>query len=708
MEMSPARRLGLTRTGLVLVVLLCLLGTAVPGGAQGLDAVAGQGTDISADVNASRPCDRNATSESGSDVELAPMTVTARGVPRPVSLTPGGVGVVEADEIARTAPLGLANAAARLAGVDVSDDSPYGADIAIRGLSRDSVVFLIDGCRVNMTTDLNGRFGLVNPMDVERIEILKGPASVLYGSGSTGGVVNIITKKGHFSEEPALHGETMATGGTNPQGGDLYGNLSYNAEDYWVLGSGSWREGDDYRSSGGDRVSNSKYSDWSGKLAAGWAWNKTQTTTMQYQHTEGSDIGIPGTGTANVPVGTELTLEDNDRQFFQVEHSVKPEGSALTESTLQLSYQKIERNPRIDKFAAGNLYLKPEAQYETQALNWKNVFELGDHTLVAGVDAWNWHYMHSTRVRKTLAGAVFIDTPTPNTDQTSAGLFAEDDWTLAEHWILNLGLRADGVFLDNESTPTIEASSHESLDWGAHVGLTWIFAPDWSMTGLVASSYRSPNILERFKNINLGGGLTEVGNPDLRSERSLFWEYGLHLADTNLRWDSSAFLNVVEDYIDSKSVSATRYQMSNVSRARIWGLDSSVDWRFAPAWSAYGNIAYTEGFDDKTGEALRFVAPLNGLAGLRQEVGGGFWWEAETQWAAEQHNVPDDVARGDAWAIANLRGGYGFELGGLDNELILALTNLFDTKYHNFLATSRGFELREPGFGSTLSWHVTF
>ncbi|MGE4553827.1 MAG: TonB-dependent receptor plug domain-containing protein, partial [Desulfovibrionaceae bacterium] len=595
-DKKPPRRLGLTRIGLVWAVLACLLGVAAPGGARAQDDAA------------------------GADVALTPMTVTARGVPRPTSLTPGSVGVIEADEIAETAPLGLADAAARLAGVDVSDDSPYGADISIRGLGRDSVVFLIDGCRVNMTTDLNGRFGLVNPMDVERIEVIKGPASVLYGSGSTGGVVNIITKKGRFEKDAAWHGETMATGSTNPQGGDLYGNLSYNSDRAWFLGSGSWREADDYRSGGGDRVSNSKFSDWSGKLAAGWAWSDTQSTMLQYQHTEGDGIGIPGKGTANVPVGAELTLEDNDRQFLQMEHSFKPEDSVLAESTLQLSYQKIERNPRIDKFAAGNYYLKPEAQYETQALNWKNVFELGSHTLVAGVDAWNWHYMHSTRVRKTLAGAVFTDTPTPNTDQTSAGIYVEDDWALAEAWILNLGLRGDGVFMDNESTRTIEAGSHESLDWGGHVGLTWIFAPDWSMTGLVAASYRSPNILERFKNINLGGGKAEIGNPDLRSERSTFWEYGLHLADQTLRWDSSVFLNQVEDYIGSTAVSPTVYQMGNVARARLWGVDSSVDWRFAEAWSAYGNIAYTEGFDDKTGEPLRFVAPLGGLLGLRQEL----------------------------------------------------------------------------------------
>ena len=649
-----------------------------------------------------------AEDDNATDVLLEPMTVTARGVAKPVSLTPGSVGVIESGEIAETTPLGLSNAAARLAGVDLSDDSPYGADISIRGLGRDSVVFLIDGCRVNMTTDLNGRFGLINPMDVERIEVLKGPVSTLYGSGSTGGVVNIITKKGRFTDEPQWHGETMATYSSNPQGVDLYANLSFNSPEFWAWLSGSWRDSHDYYSGGGDRVVNSSFTDFQGKLAMGLAWSETHETSFQYQHTEGSDIGIPGKGMTTMRDEVELTLEDNDRQFFQVEHAWRPEGMTLTESVLQVSYQKIERNPRIDKFSTPIESLKPEAIYETQAVNWKNVFEFGEDVLVLGLDAWNWHYMHSTRVRKMLAGAVFVDTPTPNTDQTSAGLFGEYDWHLAETWILNLGLRSDGVFVDNEETPTVEPSSHESLDWGAHVGLTWMLAPRWSMTGLAAASYRSPNILERFKNINLGGGMSEIGNPDLRAERSLFYEWGLHHVSSAIRADAAVFLNVVEDYIDRQVTNANVFQMANVSRARIWGVEGSLEWDFTPSWTVYANLAYAEGTDDKTGDHLRFVAPLNGLAGLRQDLGAGFWWAVETEWAAEQHNVPEDVARADSWGIVNLRGGYDFEFRELDNEIVVGLGNVFDTKYHNFLATSRGVELREPGIGLDLSWRVMF
>jgi len=137
---------------------------------------------------------------------LDEVLVTARGIPSPASKTPGSVGVVTAEDIRESGPVSVADALARIPGVTKTGDSAWGADVSIRGLGRDQVVVLIDGVRVNTTTDINGRLGVVNQNDIERIEVLKGPISALYGSGSIGGVVNIITKKGRFTKEGELHG----------------------------------------------------------------------------------------------------------------------------------------------------------------------------------------------------------------------------------------------------------------------------------------------------------------------------------------------------------------------------------------------------------------------------------------------------------------------------------------------------------------------
>jgi hemoglobin/transferrin/lactoferrin receptor protein len=657
---------------------------------------------------ASQASQANATA-TAREHTLETMTVTARGVAAPVSQTPGGVGVVTAEEIAELGPTGLADAATRLPGVDLSMDSPWGAEMSIRGLTRDSVVLLIDGCRVNTATDLNGRFGLINPMDVERMEVLKGPISSLYGTGSIGGVVNVITRKGRFTDAPEWHGELRAAYSSNPQGPDTYANLSYDTPDAWLWLSGGWRDHRSYYDGDEDRVRNSGFRDFQGKVATGRKWNDLNETTLQYQRTEGREIGVPGTGSAALPVAAQVTMEESNRIMAQLAHTFRPRGALLTESTLLVSYQLIQRNQRIDNFPAASavVLMRPAADHETYAVNWKNVLEVEAHRLVLGLDAWNWS-MRSSRVKTAKTGAISVDDPIPDTDQSSLGLFAEDDWRLAPDWTLNLGLRADGQSIHNQDIPPVAADTSRSLDWDGHAGLTWAFAPGWTMTGLAAASHRSPNMLELFKNISLSGGITEVGDPSLDAEKSLFFEYGLHRTTATLRTGASLFLNYVHGYIESEPVSATAYRMANLGRARLMGAEWEAEWDVTPGWTVYANAAYTEGRDETRREPLRFVAPLNGLAGVRHEMDSGLWFALETEWAAEQRNVPEGALRTEGWATFNARCGWAFEIRGVRNELTLAAENLANAHYRNHLATSRGIELYDPGLNVSGSWRMLF
>jgi outer membrane receptor for ferrienterochelin and colicin len=73
---------------------------------------------------------------------------------------------------------------------------------------------------------MNARLGFINPADVERIEVIKGPVSALYSSGSTGGVVNIITRKAKFTDGLEAHGRLAGSGSSNPGAGSAYGNFS--------------------------------------------------------------------------------------------------------------------------------------------------------------------------------------------------------------------------------------------------------------------------------------------------------------------------------------------------------------------------------------------------------------------------------------------------------------------------------------------------
>jgi hemoglobin/transferrin/lactoferrin receptor protein len=649
------------------------------------------------------------TGAEAASTTLDEVLVTARGVPAPASQTPGGIGVVTDEDIRESGAVSVADALARIPGVTKTGDSPWGAEINIRGLGRDQVVVLIDGVRVNTTTDINGRLGVINQADIARVEVLKGPISALYGSGSIGGVVNIITKKGRFTEKPEWHGEGSLTASSNPLGPDAYANLSYSSDSFWMLGSGGWRKAGSYYDGRGEKTHNSRFEDWQGKLAGAFKWGDEHSTMLQYQHMEGSDIGVPGGNSKGLPTNADVTLRDNDRKMLQVVHTWTPKGMALTESELDLSWQYLVRSPLLNNYSgAGNpAWRVPTGTHETLAGKWKNVFKLDSHTVVAGTEVWNWD-MRSRTMTMSTAGVTTYASSVPDASQLTSGVFAEDDWKLAPAWTLNLGGRADSVHITNQGGTAISGSGGEKNDanWGAHAGLTYAFSDPWSASLLAATSYRTPNILELYKNIPYSG-LTEKGDPNLKAEESRFVELSIKRQGESLRLTSALYANYIRNYITKQFTAATVLTMTNIKAAELYGAEQSVEWDFASGWTAYANAAYTQGRDETHATWLPFVAPLSGLVGVKQTI-GAWWWAVESQWAADQNNTPSGTKDGQSWATMNARAGYKMDAAGLKHEFTLGVNNLFNASYTNYLTTARGNVYREPGTNAYMNYHVSF
>lgn len=125
---------------------------------------------------------------------LTPITVTAStGSERPLERTPGSVEVIDSAMLEARGAVTLADALREASGVFVSPD---GGSISIRGTSREDVIILINGRRLAGEFSRQYEFNRILMTQVERIEIVKGPASVLYGSDALGGVINIITPGG--------------------------------------------------------------------------------------------------------------------------------------------------------------------------------------------------------------------------------------------------------------------------------------------------------------------------------------------------------------------------------------------------------------------------------------------------------------------------------------------------------------------------------
>ncbi|MCP4693860.1 MAG: TonB-dependent receptor [Desulfobacterales bacterium] len=326
--------------------------------------------------------------------------------------------------------------------------------------------------------------------------------------------------------------------------------------------------------------------------------------------------------------------------------------------------------------------------------------------------------MHLVVIAGGLTG---VDALLADARQLSAGVFAENDWVLTDAFVLNIGGRIDYIEAESEDlynwitppnpamTPTLkrEAEDKEDVSWGAHVGLTWNPAAQWSTTFIAASSYCTPDLFDRFKYIAFAGGAT-YGNPDLDPERSLFFEGGLHYDSSRLSVSGSLYLNNVDDLIAEQMVSPGLYRMENIDEARIYGGELEATFRFAPLWSAYGNMAYTRGANEKADENLSFIPPFNGLLGVAYNPALGWWGAVEMRWAADQDDVSPGESETPGWAAFDIMLGYRFDVSNTSHDILLTVHNLFDADYRNHLSTSRNIDLNEPGLNAVLAWKMEF
>ncbi|MDD9301386.1 MAG: TonB-dependent receptor [Desulfobacter sp.] len=217
---------------------------------------------------------------------LADILVTARGKDSSVCLTPGGTAVMESQDIFQAQDPSITNTLTQIPGVEKSSDSAWGSAVNIRGLGREQVVFLIDGTRVNTATDINARFGLINPNEIQRVEVLKGPISSLYGSGTMGGVINIITRKGTFSDQTRTSSTIGGSTGLNPQGFSAFGQTALNSKNFWIYAFGGRRDYDPYETGKGTVQDHSFFADDTLGLKSAVKWNPANLTQINIQYTK--------------------------------------------------------------------------------------------------------------------------------------------------------------------------------------------------------------------------------------------------------------------------------------------------------------------------------------------------------------------------------------------------------------------------------------
>ena len=369
--------------------------------------------------------------------------------------------------------MSLPNLLDRIPGAGKATDSTWGSEINIRGVGRDSVGFLIDGCWVKQATNTNARFGMIDPADIERVELLKGPISSLYGSGAIGGMVNIVTRSAKFTDAERFGGGLATSLQSNPNGYRTYAYEEFTGPRWFLFASQSYRNFGVFEDGGGDEVRNSQFHDYQARIRVGVRLAEEHVLEGQIQFFEGKKIGMPGNGTSPMPATADLTFPRVERMLYQLVYTYTPEDSWLRSSSVNFFYHPVERRFRVTNLplVMPTERISVSADYDNYGLRWINQVDAGEHILSGGLDLWQ---SKSETGRRTdpRSGAPIRDIPVPASQYRSLGAFLEDSWSLAEGLTLSGGARLDQIQVENNSSATFAADKNIDVAWSGHLGAT--------------------------------------------------------------------------------------------------------------------------------------------------------------------------------------------------------------------------------------------
>lgn len=680
------------------------------------------------------------------------VVVTASRREAKVFDSPYGISVISSDEIqsrqmSRTVPDILSEEpAVMVQKTSYGQGSPY-----LRGFTGFRNVFLIDGIRLNNSTFREGPNQYWNTVDtftVARLEMVKGPASVLYGSDAIGGAVNVISRDGKISlYPPLLRGESKG-GLIHPR---LYSRYSSaNKSDVlraeitgnkteqvnFIIG-GSLKDFNDLR--GGKEVGlqeKTGYQDNSGDVRAEYALTKDSMLTLAHQNVRQADAwrthrtiyGVAWQGTA---VGTDKKHSfDQGRQLTYLQYETKSPFTFSERIKASLSYQTqtedqitIKKDNKTDKQGFDVRTTGLWVQSETP------VYKFG--RIVAGIE----YYSDAvdSYLRKYNAAGALTNTEIQGPVADDAiynltGVFVQDELALTSKLDLTAGLRytraqarADKV-RDPVTTTQIELSD----SWNSTVGsarLLYRAGPNMNIYGGISQGFRAPNLSDLTRYDIAQSGQQEIPNTSLRPEKFVSYETGIKMRSEKWHTESSVFYTTINDMImryPTGAMVGSNYevQKANIGDGFMQGCEVKADYRISPQWSLFSGVAYIRGEVDtypasaqvKDREPMNKVQPLQGILGGRwNDASRKYWAEAFMKAADRQdrlspedrldtQRIPPDGTPG--YTVFNIRGGWQAS----DNVAItVGIENIGDRDYR-----IHGSGTNEPGRNFIIALNARF
>lgn len=663
---------------------------------------------------------------------LDAVVVTATGRSADPHETPLAVEVLDPDA-GGAAPAGAAMRGEP--GLAVQSDGAWGQNPVLRGLKKESIVILVDGVRVNSAQPQGAIASMIDAGLLDRIETVKGPGSVLHGSGALGGVVNLITPEARFTEGLQVGGRFGITASSVDRGLSGALLLRRSNEDHALVVGAAARNANDYDSPRGREADTGYRSD---TLLAKYRHRVAEGVALRLnlQRHADHDVWYPGSartggqpGGAGIPplLGT-VTIHSPEQRRELAEIGVDAR-LGPGELSAELWRQEVFRQIRAWSSRLGRDYVRNDVTFVTDGVRATYRLPVGDrHLLTFGAEHWD---MRASPER-------YIDNNPPRFDANlrndpfqdgslrATGLYLQNETELGRTRLLT-GLRLDridGNAAQKGSGPAAQttglAHSDDTISWS--IGAIHPLGKMLNVYANLGRAWRAADMRERFEDAARGDGYYHVGNPQLEPERSTSFELGFKGRAAQLEYRLAAFSTTIDDYIAGRVTGQTNpatglpiKRTENLDSARIRGFEGMAR---MPLGRFVGDAAFTwlRGENRQDDEPLHQMPAPELRLGLGQPAEAGFHWRAQVRMVARQDRVARVFSAGTenetpGFATADAEFGWRFgALGGLSSaELRVRLLNLFDKRYHEHLTEGiSGRELPAPGRGVMVSLRGEF
>ncbi len=606
--------------------------------------------------------------------EETAVIVTATRFPERRLDAPVGMTVISSEEIARDTARTLPELLSRLGGLYARDNSgspDLQIDLRGFGITGDqNTVVLLDGVRLNENDQSTTKLSKIPLQSIERIEILRGSGTVLYGGGATGGTINIITK----GPQPGMIGGNVFVGGGSYGTFDTRASVNLAGESAGALLSGSHYESDNYRLNNAIRQDNVTGDLRFTGAAAGLAL-KFGSETQRLQLPGARDQNQLASDSRGTATPGDWSARDGNFATLQARYRV---GEVELLGDLAYRYQDTTANfasfTSFSDTRLHNVAFSPRLRWTPAPLGMRT-------SLVIGADWADWNYG-----RRIAADPASISSPTSTTQATqgSSAFYAQYGVQLTEAAKLTAGWRRQRV--EDELVQTGFSNSEQRKTRSPHageVGLQYAVSSMWTLFAKVGTSFRIATVDDN--------GLTATGDllePQTAHQR----EAGAEYRSNGLKLRASYYDMYLNNEIYFSPLVVPFGANTNLSPTRRTGVELFGSFRSSDALELSGNLIYQTakfrygvyGGVDVAGKDIPLVP--RALANLR-----AVWLVApETQLIAamtyvgrqrydnDQANTFDQEM--PAYALADLK------LSRSTGPWTLAgsINNLFDKKYYSY------------------------